>query len=326
MSLAEISVALDLYDRHMPFFTGAVTPPVGVTLRALEVGMVPPRRHGVRRHARMLHDLEFDFCELSLVSYIIARSRGTPITAIPVFPRRLFSQNHVYVRDDSPIEHPRDLRGKRVLVWAFQVTMSVLAKGDFRRAYGLDWRDVTWVAEHAEEVPWTPPADVRLERAPSGRSPAELLRSGEVDAYINPHPPLEVLEGDGQIRRLFRDSVGECERHFAKTGYFPIMHLIGVHPRVASEAPHLLREMMRLWDEAKHIAADYYTDHNFSMLAFSRHAFDRQRTTLGRDLWPSGFAVNRVNLERFLEDCVDQHLIERPLAASELFHPSTLDT
>ena len=321
----QITVALDLYDRHMPFFLGTVTPPAGVEVRALEVGMVPPRRHGIRRHARMLNDHEFDFCELSLVSYIMAKAKGSPLTAIPVFPRRLFSQNHVYVREDSPIEHPRDLRGKRVLVWAFQVTMSVLAKGDFRREYGLDWREVVWVGEHAEEVPWTPPTGVRLERAPPGKSVAAMLLDGDVDAYINPHPPLDVLEADGRIRRLFRDPMAECAKYYAKNGYYPIMHLIGVHTRVLDHDPQLLRDMMRMWDEAKHIAADYYTDHSFSEMAFARHEFDRQRTQLGPDLWPSGFAVNRLNLERFMEDCVEQRLIQNSIAAADLFHPSTLD-
>src|SRR5688500_17364112 len=108
----EVSIALDLYDRHFPFFLGTVQPPDGVTLRALEVGMVPPRRHGVRRHGRMLHDGEFDFAELSLVSYIIAKSRGAELSAIPVFPRRLFSQNHIWVKSGSPFQHPRDLRGR----------------------------------------------------------------------------------------------------------------------------------------------------------------------------------------------------------------------
>ena len=41
--------------------------------------------------------------------------------------------------------------------------------------------------------------------------------------------------------------------------------------------------------------------------------------------WPSGFAVNRLNLEHFLEDCVEQRLIQNSIAAADLFHPSTLD-
>ena len=95
-----------------------------------------------------LHGREFDFSELSLVSYIIARSRGEPLTAVPVFPRRLFSQNHTWVRSASRLKGPPDLRGKRVLVWAFQAMMSVLAKGDMLRDYGVDWREITCVTQY----------------------------------------------------------------------------------------------------------------------------------------------------------------------------------
>ena len=64
----------------------------------------------------MLRDGEFDAAETSLASYIVARSRGLPFTAIPVFPRRLFSQNHIFVHADSNISAPTDLAGKRIAV------------------------------------------------------------------------------------------------------------------------------------------------------------------------------------------------------------------
>ena len=67
-----LTIALERYDRHIPFFMGLVTPPAGITLEPLEVGMVPPRRDGVDRHRRMLADGEFDIAEVSLA---IARER-----------------------------------------------------------------------------------------------------------------------------------------------------------------------------------------------------------------------------------------------------------
>ena len=136
-----------------------------------------------------LHDREFDFSELSLVSYIIARSRGEPLTALPVFPRRLFSQNHIWVRSDSCSLGPSDLRGKRVLVWAFQVTMSVLAKGDMRRDYGVDWREITWVTQYPEEMPWDPPKGVKVERCASVKSVRQMLVDGVHQPASRPRCP-----------------------------------------------------------------------------------------------------------------------------------------
>ena len=152
--MTEITIALDRYDRHVPLFLNAVEPPPGLRYRALEVGMVPPRRDGIDRHGRMLKGLEFDAAEVSLASYIMAKQRGLPLIGVPVFPRRLFSQNHLFVNRNSGIRKPADLKGKRIGLWAFQVTMSVLAKGDLKSFYGVPWEEIRWVTEQPEELAW----------------------------------------------------------------------------------------------------------------------------------------------------------------------------
>ncbi|MBI2211007.1 MAG: 4,5-dihydroxyphthalate decarboxylase, partial [Deltaproteobacteria bacterium] len=96
MAKPKLTMALSHYDRHIPFFDGTVTAD-GVELTVLEVGQSSPLRHGVDRHERMLQKGEFDICELSLSSYLMAKSRRMPFTAIPVFPRRLFSLSQMWV-------------------------------------------------------------------------------------------------------------------------------------------------------------------------------------------------------------------------------------
>ena len=86
----QLSLALDRYDRHFPFFDGTVQPPPGVTLKTYQVGQSVELRDGQSRHERMLHGQEFDLCEFSMSSYLMAFDRKQPITGIPVFPRRLF--------------------------------------------------------------------------------------------------------------------------------------------------------------------------------------------------------------------------------------------
>ena len=81
MTDRSLTIALERYDRHIPFFMGLVEPPAGIALQALEVGMVPPRRDGVDRHRRALVDLEFDIAEVSLASYIMARSARTTFSS-----------------------------------------------------------------------------------------------------------------------------------------------------------------------------------------------------------------------------------------------------
>lgn len=324
MATRTLTIALERYDRHIPFLLGLVEPPAGIEIKALEVGMVPPRRDGVDRHRRMLVDQEFDIAEVSLCSYIMARQRGVPLTAVPCFPRRLFSQNHIFVGADSGITQPKQLAGKRIAIWAFQVTMSVLAKGDLQEEYGLPWRDVKWLTQRPEEIPWQGSGG-NIERMPDGKIGAAMLLAGEVDAYIDPHPPHEIFE-DARVRRLFPDTPAECRAHWKKHGYYPIMHLLAIKDSVIEEFPDLPREVMRMWDDARDQAYEYYVDHNYTMLPFGRYAFESDMAAFDGELWPSGLAVNRENLERFIGYMVDQELLGEAVPVDPLFHPSVLDT
>jgi 4,5-dihydroxyphthalate decarboxylase len=318
-----ITLALDRYDRHFPFFLGQLNVPPTIDLIPLEVGMVPPRRHGVDRHGRMLRDAEFDAAEVSLASYIIAKSRGAPFTAIPVFPRRLFSQNHIFVSEKSGLRHPSQLAGKRVIVWAFQVTMSVLAKGDMKRDYGLDWRFAEWLTLYPEEIAVP---DLPIRQLAEGSDPVRMLLDGEAEAFIHPHPPEPAVSGRHGIRRLFEDPADECERHFKRSGYFPIMHLIAIKEATVRAAPELPRMLVSLWDEAKAIADDYHSDPGFGLSALGRLTYEQQKLSLGTDIWPIGVAANRANLARFIEDMVDQKLISQLIPIEQLFCKSTIDT
>ena len=98
----DLTIALERYDRHFPFFTGDVTPPKGVNLRALQVGQSHPLKDGIDRHGGMLHNKLYDVAEFSMSTYLMAIDRKVPIIGIPVFPRRLFSAGLMYVRARTP--------------------------------------------------------------------------------------------------------------------------------------------------------------------------------------------------------------------------------
>jgi 4,5-dihydroxyphthalate decarboxylase len=168
MAQIKLTMALSHYDRHIPLFDGSVQAE-GVDLQVLEVGQSEPLKHGRDRHERMLQKGEFDVCELSLSSYLMAKSRGMPFTAIPVFPRRLFSLSQMWVNIDNGINSPQDLIGKRVGLSTFQTTLSVLAKGDLQSEYDVPWRKMDWVVSKEEAVPFKPQEGVRIELVAPGR-------------------------------------------------------------------------------------------------------------------------------------------------------------
>src|ERR687887_1854846 len=155
MANVKLTMALSHYDRHIPFFDGSVRVE-GVDLSILQVGQSEPLRDGRDRHERMVQKAEFDISELSLSSYLMAKSRGMPFTAIPVFPRRLFSLSQIWVNVDAGIRLPQDLVGKKVGLSTFQTTLSVLAKGDLQTEYGVQWRKIRWIVAKEETLPFRP--------------------------------------------------------------------------------------------------------------------------------------------------------------------------
>src|SRR5258706_8681953 len=121
MGKLELTIACGRYDRTQALIDGRVQPE-GVDLTFI------PLRPG-ETFWRMLNHGEFDVSEMSLSSYTILRSEGdTRFIAIPVFPSRVFRHSAVYLRADSPIERPEDLKGKRVRVRHDQMTAGVWAR------------------------------------------------------------------------------------------------------------------------------------------------------------------------------------------------------
>jgi len=318
MARVKLTMALSHYDRHIPFFDGSVQAE-GIDLEVLEVGQSSPLKHGQERHERMLQKGEFDICELSLSSYLIAKSRGMPFTAIPVFPRRLFSLSQMWVHANAGIRSPQDLVGKKAGLSTFQTTLSVLAKGDLQAEYGVPWRQIHWYLSKDEAVPLKPIEGVKMTLLQAGQKIGAMLERGEIDALMMPHPPKEALRGGGSIRRLFADPKAEELRYFRKNGYYPIMHVVAFKDDVLSKNPWVAGSVMSAFDKAKKACAEYYDDPNWSRFVWGRHLFEEEREAFGSDPWPHGLEKNRANLERFIGYSLDQGLMEKKMTIEELF-------
>ncbi|MBT5049799.1 MAG: 4,5-dihydroxyphthalate decarboxylase [Rhodospirillaceae bacterium] len=328
MAKLKLKIALDRYDRHGPLFEGAVSGPPDVELECLNVGQGGVGIHGTDRNRRTFPGGEFDVAEYGLAPYIIAKSRmpDFPMTAIPVFPRRLFSQGRMYVNIDAGIDSPGDLIGKKVGLNSFQNSLAILAKGDLLADYGVRWQDISWVAsvdEHfeSEQIP-----DLSIDYLGPGSSIGEMLLRGEIDAHFCPHIPAPLLGGSDRIQPLFKDPKTAIIDYFGSRGFFPIMHLIVVRQELLEREPWLAGALYDMFEAANRLVHDYYDDPNYSILAWGRDTFEEQRETMGTNLWPSGLAANRRDLEQFIGYCHEQHIIDAPMSAESLFHDSVLHT
>lgn len=268
-------MALAHYDRHVPFLEGAVSVD-NVELTVLDVGQVIPGRHGNDRHERMLQQGEFDVAEVSFSSYLMAKDRGAPFTAIPVFPRRLFSQSQMYCNREAGIREPKDLVGRRVGLNSYQTTLSVLAKGDLHHEYGVPWKEIRWVTFAEETVAFDLPPGVVVERAPEGRSMDQMLVDGSIQGLMMPFPPASILRGDPRAGRLFADPRQEEANYFRKNGYYPIMHAVVMKDRLIKEHPWVARAFFDAFERSKQISVCYYDDPNWSQLAWARHLLEEE--------------------------------------------------
>jgi len=322
----KLSIALDRYDRHYPFFDGTVTPPDGVELDIYQVGQSQDWRDGDDRHERMLHKKEFDVAEFSMSSFLMAKGRGLPIVGIPVFPRRLFSQSQMWVHPDSDLWEPNQLPGKKIALSSFQTTLSLLAKGDLKFHYGVNWEDIHWLLTTAEKVKFEPKPGVKIDFLGDRENLGNLLEAGEIDGFFLPHPPKSVTTGKTRARRLFRDPQAEEEAYYKKYGDFPIMHVMTVQEDLLAKEPWIARAVLDMCNQAWEISDSYYEDPNWSRLAWGRHAYEEQWARLPGNPWRNGFKENRDNIERFIKYSHDQGLIDEPFAPETLFAEDTLDS
>lgn len=322
-----ITLAIDRFDRHFPFFDGTVPLPAGLEdLRVLQAGPTSPLRDGAERHERMLRDQEFDAAETSLASYIVAVANGLPFTAIPVFPRRLFSQGQIFVNTDAGINAPADLNGRTIGLQSFQTTLAVLAKGDLASEYGVDLRSIRWRVKSDDTVATEYPEGFDIAPLAKQASLADALASGEIDALFFSRTPEPAPELRGRIRRLFDDPRGEEAAYAARNGYWPVMHLIALKEESVSARPGLPRLLMNAFEDATRISADYLRDPNWSRQPWAKYTLEEEEQAFPKSLWRSGLAANQSNLDRFLGFALDQGLIDRPIGAADLFHPSVTDS
>lgn len=270
----------------------------------------------------------YDVSELSLASYLIALGRGERrLTAIPVFLSRSFRHNAIYVRSDSPWTHPSELKGRSFGFPEYQMTAAVWVRGMFRHEWDVAGGEMDWVTYRDERVPIETPA-----RRGAGKDIFDALAAGEVDAIMTARrPPAHYFPASGEggeLRRLIPD-VWEVEReYYRRTGIFPIMHLVSVKAETAQQhpaLPHQLYELMlRHKDEG--IAQALETIKNPTSVPWLLEAAERSARLMAGEMWPYGLQANWPQIELFMSYLQEDGLLERKLAAEEIFHASVLHT
>lgn len=313
MARITLTVALGDYDRTRRLIDGTVKPE-GVDLCPLVMN------DAFDRHDRMIRFEEFDVCELSMSSFLMARDRGRALTAIPVFPYRMFRHQFVLCHRDAGIRSPQDLKGKRIGINMYQVTTALWVRGFLQHEYGVSPRDLHWFTDRAELVPVPPEISVTVAH---GRSLEQMLLEGDLDALILIESMPDALLQAPQVHRLFPDYPAVEADYYRKTGIYPIMHALVCRDEILARHPWVARNLYDAFVAAKQMAYDYNQYPRVHSLAWAEAYRKQEEAVFGPDPYAYGIQGARPTLEALVQYSHEQGLTSRRFTVEELFAPST---
>ena len=210
MAKLKLTIAFDKYDYLQPLRDGLIQPE-GIDLNLITV------ESGIR-HERMFHHGEYDACEFSMSSYLVARGQEVDwLQAIPFFPRRMWGHKFCFIRARSGIKKPADLKGRRIGLRSYENTLALVTKGMLMNSYDLGVSDVTWVIVNKETVGPKLPASIKVEFVEGKPKLEDLLVEGKVDAEVEPDLPQRWIRGEKTVERLFPDIETEEKAYYQRT-------------------------------------------------------------------------------------------------------------
>ena len=241
---------------------------------------------------RVVRDLEFDVAELAIVTFLMAKAHGKPLSLLPAVMFGRFQHPYLVCIEDLS---PKDLEGSRVAIRSSSVTTVAWIRGILADDHGVDLDRVKWVTfEDAHVAEYRDPPGV--ERAAAGKTPLAMLLAGEVDAAVLAEP----LPKDERLKSVIPDPAAAAMDWQRRNGALQINHMVVVRQ---SMEPEIVREV-------------------FSMLSRSKRLFE-ETAKPSFDTSPFGLEANRRNLEVAIDYVHRQKLIPRRYTIDELFNDVT---
>jgi 4,5-dihydroxyphthalate decarboxylase len=321
----QVTIACGDYDRTRALKDGRVLPdgfdPIYLALRPEDI------------FYRQIRFNQFQVSEMSVGHLMFMQSRGdNPWVGIPIFPSRFFRHRSIWVNADSGIKLPGDLKGKRMGCMDYYMTATIWIRGFLEDDYGVIPGDMSWY-QGCQNTPGRlpfldipAPSALNFHRIPSDRSLNDMLVTGEIDALMSGYDPTSFMQGHPAVRRLFNDFAQVEQRYFRRTRNFPIMHCIVIQRDLYMEHPWIALSLYKAFSKAKQIAYSELAESQYLSvtLPWLHDHLEVTRSILGDDYWPYGFQANRHDLETLIAYAHKQGMIERRIAADELFAPDTL--
>jgi 4,5-dihydroxyphthalate decarboxylase len=245
---------------------------------------------------RVVRHREFDVAELAIVTFLIAKARGVPLTLLPAVLVARFQHPYLVYNAERGRLTPTDLAGRRVGIRSYTVTTAMWIRSILADDHGVDLGRVRWVTFEDAHVAGVgdPPG---VERAAPGKVLLDMLLSGELDAAVVGAPPT-----DPRLETLIADPAAAARTWQRKYGAIQLNHLVAVKTELCQSEPETVREVYRLFEESRR-RADLPVNGE-------------------EDLNPFGLDANRRNLEVAIDAVCRQGLIPRPYSLDEILCPA----
>jgi len=242
----------------------------------------------------LVREAKFDLAEVAIVTFLQARHYGKPYVLIPATVVGRGQLHTIAYNPERGHLGASDLNGKTLGVRAYTQTTGAWVRGILAEDYGVDLGSIKWVTfEEGHVAEYKDPPNVH--RAAEGKQLVQMLLDGEIDAAI-----VGDKIPDARLKPLIPDPEAANRKWSESHGGVPINHMLVIREQLAATRPDIVREVYRLFLEAKQAAYAQTGVPQLDPLRF-------------------GIEANRRSLEIVIDFAVKQGLLPRPVAVDELF-------
>lgn len=305
----ELTLMIEDYHRTHPLHTGEVS------VEGIKLKVSRPAARG-EACMRPVYE-EFDVAEMSLSWYVMARCRAEPIVALPIFPLRMFVQPHLFCSGSASIKGPEDLRGRKVGISQYRLTIGLWTRGILGEHYGVPSKDIQWLTSEPEGAGYQVPNGVKL--TVQEKHPEQLLLEGEIDALIAPNVPASYRARDPRIRRVFPDCRAAVKEYFERTGIFPITHTMVIREPLARRHPWIAGKLCNAVREADRLCRRSYEYPKRLSFPTAVLIVEEEEATFGKEPWAHGLAANEHVLQKFVQYAEEQNYVPYQPKIDDLF-------
>lgn len=252
METLDLTIGLSRNPYAEALFEGVVQPK-GIRLTCLSEFSEGLDNTGERHRQILGGQLAGGECSTS--SFLLAKTRGVPLTAIPVFPARGFPHRQIFCHAEAPIKTPSDLSGKKVTVHRWNSTSPTWTKGLLENEYGVNLRSVHWYTAEPDPEGEGAPPDFEIMRIPepaTREKAIDMLASGQLDAGLDPY----IQPGPG-IRRVLENWHDDAAAFFRRTGIYPMSHTVVIRSSVLEQHPWVAESLLEAFRASRREAPKY---------------------------------------------------------------------